>query len=230
MCPPPPLNLKNPQFRLIMRSIANKSQGHNQKSPLTFQLIRSIWYHLGNMQQASCLKAALTLGFFGGLRGAEYLTTPFSPGPNMSQLTYMNDSCMKYKVHKSKTKPKGFTVPYHCSKDTICAVCCMSTYLVEESTNRQLHNTAQLFSYKGKPLSKCMFNKVLKQAVACIGKDPSKYSIHSIRSGVTTTAAKNQFEDWEIRKIGGWVSNTYLTYIRHNPRNSKRFSRLTQCS
>ena len=87
------------------------------------------------MVEANCLKAAITLGFFGALRGAEYLQTRFSPGPKMSQLILINESCFKYKILKSKTKPHGFTLPYHCSKDTICAVCCMIAYLNEIRMN-----------------------------------------------------------------------------------------------
>ena len=222
----PPPNLKNPKFRLMMRSIAQKCQGHGQKSPLTMKLLRSIWSSIGNMPEAKCLCAAVTLGFFGGLRGAEYLASRFSQGPKMSQLTFINKAFMKFKVTKSKTKKSGFTKHYHCSRDTICAVCCMIEYL--SYIDIPPSNNQPLFCYKGKTLSKSIFNSILKQAVKSIGRDPTKYSIHSLRSGMATTAACNQFEDWEIKKLGGWVSNSYLTYIRINPLNSKRFSqRLT---
>lgn len=224
-----PPNLKNPRFRLIMRSISLKSQGHNQKSPITFVVLQSIWQTLGNMKQANCLKAAISLGFFGGLRGSEYLKTPFNEGPKMTQLTFISDSCLKFTVTKSKTKPHGFTLPFHCSKHQICAVCCMKTYLLELGSQKQVSHDDYLFQYDNTQLSKFRFNSLLKQVMQAVGQDPNRFSTHSLRSGVTTTAAHNKFRDWELKQIGGWGTNTYTTYIRSNTRNSSRFAqRLTQ--
>lgn len=221
-----PPNSKNPKIRLALRAIKNSSPAPGQKSPITFNLLLSIWQVIDRLPDNYCIKAALSLGFFGGLRGAEYLLTQFSSGPKLSQISFSKcTKFMYYKVKKSKTKPHGFTISLACSHHTICAVCCMTQYLQLRHCSSVPKDTDPLLVWKGSELSKQTLNVVIKDLVASIGLVPTNYSIHSLRSGVATTAALNNFKEWEIKKLGGWASNTYLTYIRHSTRHTTHFAR-----
>ena len=66
----------------------------------------------------------------------------------------------------------------------------------------------------GAPLTKDMFVKETGLYIALIGKDASKYSGHSYRSGCATSAAMVGMSDWEIKLLGRWTSDAYQRYIQ----------------
>lgn len=226
-----PPNLKNPQIKLAIRAISYTSPVPTQKSPITFKLLFSIWQIVNRLPQHRCIKAAIALGFFAGLRGAEYLQTRFNPGPTLSQLTFSkNDpNTMSFTVKSSKTKPQGFTVNISCSKHEVCATCAMKDYLSHRQGIAGQGSHHSLFMYNGTVLTKIKLNAILKDLVLCLGLQPNKYTLHSLRSGVATTAATSNFKEWEVKMLGGWATNTYLTYIRPRKHHTKHFARrLTQ--
>ena len=55
----------------------------------------------------------------------------------------------------------------------------------------------------------------LRKALRNIGVEEAKrYSGHSFRSGVATTAAVNGIEDHQIKLLGRWKSTAYQRYIQ----------------
>ena len=221
-----PPNPKNAQIRLALRAIANKSPEPEQKSPITFKLLQCIWQVITQLPDYRCIQAAITLGFFGGLRGAEYLKTRFSPGPKFQQISFIQGKkeLMNYQVKKSKTKPKGFMVPLACSRHIICPVCSMSNYLAKRQKTQQLTPDSPLLSYLGYELTKAKFNAILKDLVKALGLTPANYSTHSLRAGVATTAAASNFKEWELKLLGGWATNTCNTYIRPTAQHRRNFA------
>ena len=228
-----PPNFQNPRFRLALRAIKNKSPEPTKKNPITFNVMKMIWPLLYKANNELCIKAMLTLAFFGGLRGSEFLTTIHSTGPTVNCISFQSSTkgtVMKFQVVKSKTKPHGFSMPYMCSGHKICALCDMEHYLEHRNKMGTLSPNSPLFEMEGKQVTKQVMSAILKKLIQKLGLSTEGYSLHSIRYGATTTAAKNKFADWELKLIGGWSTNTYRTYI--NTRQSKhraRFSkRLTQ--
>ena len=217
-----PPNKKNPRIKLALRAISLKSPEPSQKDPITFKVLLSIWQVIDRLPEYRCIKAAIALGFFGGLRGAEYLRAKFNPGPAIHQVKFNvgQSNVMTYRVLKSKTKPHGFTLPLACSKHDICAVCCMTNYLQHRQSCSHMNDSDPLFMYQGLELTKCKLSAILKDLLLSIGLLPTQYSLHSLRSGVATTAANCNFKDWELKMLGGWESNTYMSYIR--PTNTAR--------
>jgi len=56
---------------------------------------------------------------------------------------------------------------------------------------------------------------VVRERVAAIGLDPTKYSGHSLRAGLATSAAEAGVASWVIRKATGHKSDQMLSrYIR----------------
>ena len=172
-----------------------------KKHPITFHILQKIWPIVQTMKDSLCIKAALA--FFRGLHGSEYLKTKFMAGPKLSQLTICSKSRITYTVMRSKTQPKGFTLPYHCSCDTVCPVCCTLEYLSHRRSTDRPRQSACLFIENGVELTKDRFNYIIKQAMATAGYNHNHFTTHSLRSGVTTTAACNNFSDWELKKTRG---------------------------
>jgi hypothetical protein len=55
----------------------------------------------------------------------------------------------------------------------------------------------------------------VKQAIAAIGLDASKFGSHSMRSGWITTAAKNGASVWKMKEISRHSSTDVLAgYVR----------------
>ena len=227
MCGLVPPNQKNPRIRLALRAIALKCPEPRQQSPVTFKVLLSMWQVIGNIPQFRCVKAAIALGFFGGLRGAEYLQSRFNKGPRLGQVSLGSgqSKTLTFQVTKSKTKPKGFSLTLSCSNHNICAVCCMQDYLQHRPLSADLSDSAPLFLYFDKELSKQKLCSIIKDLINAIGLSPAKYSLHSLRSGVATTAASCNFKDWELKLLGGWESNTYNTYTRSNKHTTRTFAR-----
>ena len=69
-----------------------------------------------------------------------------------------------------------------------------------------------------------MVNAFISHVVQSVGWDPSQYTAHSLRAGAATTAAKAGFKEWELKKMGGWESQTYVSYIRDNGAHAANFA------
>ena len=226
-----PPNLSNARIRLALKAIKKKGPEPQCRKPITFKILTKIWSLLNKAQNEKCIKAMLALSFFGGLRGSEYLATVHKQCPKVSQIWFTKNksTTMHYKVTRSKTKTHGFVMPYKCSGHEICAVCDMEAYLIERVTTTNVTENSPLFEINGKSVTKSMLNGTIKQLLKKMGANTQGYSLHSIRYGTTTTAALNNFADWEIQLIGGWSTNTYRTYINtkttiHRARFAKRLT------
>ena len=68
--PPPPTD--TPRIRLILKAIDENHPGPERKSPIDYKLLSDMLSTLSTSYDDLTWRAALTLGFFGGLRGAEY--------------------------------------------------------------------------------------------------------------------------------------------------------------
>ena len=115
-------------------------------------------------------------------------------------------------------------MPYHASSIKICPVSCMMEYMSHRESTVRPPQHASLFVENGTELTKNRFNYIIKQTMLAAGYNSNQFSTHSLRSGVATTAACNNFSDWELKKLGGWATNTYQSYIHINPRNKRNFT------
>ena len=142
---PPPIN--SPRISLIIKAIFEDGPEPGGKSPIMFPLFRRIWSNLGNSYDDLVWKAALSLGFFLGLRSSEYAWDPrtckIGEAPSLDRiLIYYSkgDMFLDYSVPKSKTKPHGFHTSTACSEVSECCPCSMAKYLeARKSLFGQLH-------------------------------------------------------------------------------------------
>ncbi len=145
-----------PRVNLILKAIYDNGPGPDQKLPITYPIL----HHL-------CTKlvwhAALTLGFFGGFRGAEYTLVPSPAGPLSPLLlvshilfgTIKDLSFMLVTIPRSKTKPHGIQIGIGCSGTSTCAVCSMYSYLRYLASLSPIPSNRYLFVLpNGSPLLK----------------------------------------------------------------------------
>ena len=157
--------------------------------------------------------------FHGCFRIGELLPKSQSQAPSVLQF-----DCLKFlgtqskiqgisvTINHSKNQEPGMStkVSLHC-RDFLCPVRAMQKYLAARGTS-----TGPIFCMPGGiPLVRSHFDHTLRLAVqACNLK--GKYLGHSFRIGAATEAAAQGQSDAQIRKLGRWCSNAFLSYIRQH--------------
>ena len=58
--------------------------------------------------------------------------------------------------------------------------------------------------------------QVIRSWALSLGLNPKSFGSHSARSGSATTAFKGGVGEVGIMKLGDWLSNTFLTYIKQD--------------
>lgn len=232
----PPIS--TPRIKLILKAIDEASSGPSQKAPITYELLHGMLSFIQNIPNALMWKAALTLGFFGTLRGAEYAIQYDSTGNGalmcppllVSHISFGINQGVQYLhvfIPRSKTMPHGMSKVIGCSGTEVCAVCSMWQYLEFRSTTRgQLSPQDYLFrAVDGSVLDKATLNKQIKYLAGLLSLDPRNYTSHSLRSGSATSAGVRDFSDFEIKQMGGWKSNAYTMYIRNQITHHVHFAK-----
>ena len=69
----------------------------------------------------------------------------------------------------------------------------------------------------GSPVMRQTFQKYFNQSCIFCDVDTNLFKGHSFRIGAATLAAKMGLTDTQIRLMGRWNSNAFLSYIRHTP-------------
>lgn len=124
-------------------------------------------------------------------------------------------------LKSSKTDPfrQGITIPLFKNTDCLklCPYLALQTYIARRNdkfTLRQ-HSSEPLFlTEAGFPLTRTVFIQHVKNILAKLGLDTSKYSGHSFRIGAASSGCSARLEDHLIKTLGRWSSDCYRTYIR----------------
>ena len=95
--------------------------------------------------------------------------------------------------------------------DELCPVSALLMYLAKHPGPR---SGPLLIREDGQPLSRDHFVHYLKEALGRCGIDSGRYSGHSFRIGVATTAAQAGVPDHLIKAMGRWNSEAYQVYIQ----------------
>lgn len=157
--------------------------------------------------------AAMSLAYFACLRPSEYLyTRGVRSPPSRADVVFSPDGAsLDFKVHRSKTNPKGFIVHVGCSSSPLCPVCLIK--LVFDSIPASL-SSPLFMTNRNLPLSYSYLTTKLHDLLSLIGLDPAPFSLHSLRAGAATTAAAAGCTEQEVQRLGRWSSLCYRRYIR----------------
>lgn len=128
----------------------------------------------------------------------------------------------------SKTDPFGVGVRLHLGRTgdaTLCPVASVLGYLAIRPGTQ-----GPLFVFQdGRPLSRALLVKHVREVLSQVGMDIAGYSGHSFRIGAASTAASAGISDSLIQTLGRWKS-AVTTYIRTPPQDliavSDRLARL----
>lgn len=229
---PPPTSA--PRVKLVLKAIHDHGPPTSHQIPITFPLLQQMIATLGNSYEHVMWQSLWTLGFFRGLRGAEYtlhLSTQGEPLSEPLMLSHVKHSQnpiphIRLFIPRTKTCPHGTVRIIGCSGSPICAPCSLLEYLRLRHSFQHLHNAPYLYvGFDGKPVIKSQLNVSIKKAVSSLSLDPAHYSSHSLRAGVATQAGVMGFQDWQIKELGSWASDTYMTYIRPQHTHSLYYAR-----
>ena len=224
---PPATN--TPRVKLALKAILESNPPPAQAIPITYKLLVQLCDKLLFNYDDILWKAVFTVAFFGGLRSNEYAIADNVPcqeqkAPlSLAQVNFGTDPkglpFMALQLNTTKTTPHGTVIPIGCSTTAVCAVCFTKHYLSLRHATRRCHSAQPLFLFaNGRALSKSILNSKLKELVSALGLNPSGFSSHSLRAGVTSSAAcasATPFQAWELKSLGHWKSDSYQRYIRN---------------
>ena len=214
----------NPRLQLSMKALQYKCGKTTEKLPITYHILERIFQYIDTNHDKQLVWSAMTLGFYGLLRAAEFTVpsqTKFNPSLHLTindvslRLSDSGTRFMSVMIKASKTDKtcKGYLVHIGCSGKQVCAVCAMSSYLA--SKYHKFGDSGPLYKFiNGTVLTKPLFVTMTRTYLAMIGVNPAKYTGHSYRVGGATTAAEAGLNEWEIKLMGRWSSNAYQTYIK----------------
>ena len=171
--------------------------------------------------------AVATIAFFGGFRIGELLcqkTRSFDPdyellGSNIKEITIDVNSkkvrTLQITIKSQKTDKSGAAtiVDVYESGTGLCPVAAFSKY--RKKADYLDPSMPAFCSHSEKPLTKKQFNLYLKQFLGSHLDTPSSYvSGHSFRSGIASLIAELGYSDQQIKDLGRWSSQAYLTYLK----------------
>lgn len=157
-------------------------------------------------------RALLLVGFAGAFRRSELVSLEYRDIEFVDQGLVVN-------IRRSKTDQEGqgrkVAIPY--ARGATCPVQSLKAWLsvsgiAEGPIFRPVtrHGKINLVA-----LSTQAVAEIVKQRAKAIGLDPSKYSGHSLRAGLVTSAAQAGVSSWKIRQQTGHKSDSMLQrYIR----------------
>lgn len=157
-------------------------------------------------------RALLLVGFAGAFRRSELVAIEYRDVEFADQGLVIN-------ITRSKTDQEGqsrkVAIPY--ARGATCPVLSLKAWLevsgiADGPIFRSVTRHGRIIP---KPLSTQAVAEVVKHRAATIGLDPSKYSGHSLRAGLVTSAAQAGVSSWKIRQQTGHKSDAMLQrYIR----------------
>ena len=167
------------------------------------------------------LWAAITMGFYGFLRGGEFTTQSshtYQPALHLlRQDLTLSPGHYSILIKGSKTDPyrATTTVMVAATGTATCPVKAMKAFLRATRHNRA---DRPLFTLStGKYLTRHALTDAIRTLLLATGLTPeqaARYSSHSLRIGAATAAAAAGLPTWLIQTAGRWRSDAYKRYIR----------------
>lgn len=209
-----PTPTSNIQVRVLMQGIRRtKGTTQNGKAPAVTSDIKAMVANLPDNLLGIRDRALVLIGFAGGFRRSELVAL------DVEDLEFHREGLV-INIRKSKTDQEGqgrrIGIPYGSCCDT-CPVRSLQLWLEESgiaigpvfrSVNR--HGNLQAGRLSDKAVS-----LVIKKYAAAAGLDSNKYSGHSLRAGLATSAAMAGASERQIMKQTGHKSEAMVRkYIR----------------
>ena len=209
-----PKALDDPRIAQARLTLARDIQTKEERAPLTSDDLKRIFASLSDGTEGNrMVKAALSLGFFGLLRVADFTSfrTDANPPLTLDSLTW-RDSFLEVKLWRSKADrtQRGSTISIPKTGSLICPFEAMKKYLEV----RPVAACQSLFLWpSGAPLTSSGFRTRLLSECRRAGLK-GNLNGHSLRIGGATALAARGVEVEVIRKLGRWRSDSVRRYLK----------------
>lgn len=183
-----------------------------QAAPILVDDLRAMVAPLGTDLRDLRDRALLLLGFAGAFRRSELVAI------NCTDLEWAPDGLIvTLPRSKSDQDGRGRLVAIPRGSAELCPVAALGNWLrsagIEAGTLfRAIDCHGNVY---GNGLSPDSVARIIKKRAAAVGLDPARFSGHSLRAGLVTSAAVAGVPDWAIRRLTGHRSEAMLhRYIR----------------
>lgn len=193
----------------IRRSLGTAQR---RAAPVVVDVLRELVEALPATPGGARDRALLVLGFAGAFRRSELVAL------DVADLAFSADGLV-VTVRRSKTDQEGagadVGIPYGGNPAT-CPVRAVRAWLdVAGIGEGRVFRAVDRHGNVGAPLEGAEVARIVKRAAKRAGLDASRFSGHSLRAGLATTAAKHGKADREIMRQGRWKSRTMVDrYVR----------------
>jgi len=206
--------VKSDLVKLAMRGIRRAhGRPQDQASPLLKEDLTVMLSHISDTTKGKRDQALLLLGFCGAFRRSELVAL------KCSDLEFVSQG-MIITLTRSKTDQtgQGRKIGIPKGRGRICPVQAVHDWIMHSGA----HGNAPLFRSvtKGNIISEAVLSDravadIIKQYAMKAGLNPERYSGHSLRAGLATSAAQHGISSWKIRAQTGHKSDAMLArYIR----------------
>jgi integrase len=205
--------VKTDLVKLTMRGIRRiHGKPQAQVSPVLKDDLTVMLSHIPDTAKGKRDRALLMLGFCGALRRSELVAVKIEDIECTTQGIVLT-------LPRSKTDQtgQGRKIGIPKGRGRICPVLFLTDWLMFLGTSegalfRSITKGGMLSS---DPLSDRAVADIIKFYAAKAGLNPDRYSGHSLRSGLCTSAAQHGVSSWKIRAQSGHKSDSMLSrYIR----------------
>jgi integrase len=208
---------KAPIICKLMRGIERHHlSAQKQAAPLLVGHLQAIQRNLGTTRRDVRDRALLSVGFFGGLRGAELLSLRRSD-------VRMLDGRAELAIRRSKTDQvgRGRVVCIPRLEAELCPTSALERWISDG-------DAGHAWVFPGNARSNCHLStrqlcRIIKRRVGQIGLDPNGYSTHSLRAGFVTSAATSEIDASVVARQTGHRSMASMgRYVRPDMKNLSR--------
>jgi len=213
-----------------------RSQGKATRQPITPDILLLLKARLKSSVMAAVDKrmiwAVCTASFFGAFRGAELLCRSeqkFDPAYTLlaedvalSQSRETGESSLQFKIKAPKEDKLGRStiVDVFQSREDICPVAAFKKW---RALGPPFEVGQPAFRWEnGTPLTSRKLNSILKDRLTGYLEGAEElYTTHSFRTGAASMMGTLGFSDEDIKAIGKWSSDAFLSYTKL-PRTQRR--------
>ena len=202
------------RIRLALRAISKSARPHSRpkRQPMTVPTLLRLQRRLDRSrlprQDRLAAWAAVTLGFFGALRGSEYLAPSASSFHSrrscLQRHVTIRPDMLELRIPASKTDQvfQGAVVTLPRLDGAACPVRAMKRYL---ASTTHLRGHRPLFArVSGAHATMAWLNGLLRRHL-----DDERLTTHSLRIGFATAAAAAGASEGAIKASGRWKGSTY---------------------
>jgi integrase len=204
---------KNDLVRTVLRGIRRvHARPQSRVAPLVVEELLAICEGLGDSIRDIRDRALLLVGFAGAFRRSELVAVDVE---NIERTAVG----LVITIRRSKTdqEGRGRKVCIPCGNSPLCPLQTLKRWLAISGikTGAIFRPVSRGGTVIARRLSTEAVASIIKRHVKALGRDPSRYSGHSLRAGFASSAAKAGMPTWRIKAQTGHRSDTMLAlYVR----------------